>query len=106
MLFLSFLLGFINLIINLSYMAYDEEVKEKIVAFVPARRTLLIQECVQAKRLSVISLSLPDIEKLPSFSYSFLAHIIHAWYISHFLCFLVLLMCVQSHCQGEDIFRR
>eukprot|EP00026_Physarum_polycephalum_P000098 Phypoly_transcript_00098.p1 GENE.Phypoly_transcript_00098~~Phypoly_transcript_00098.p1 ORF type:complete len:2137 (+),score=447.21 Phypoly_transcript_00098:354-6764(+) len=60
------------------YFASDEEVTQAILAAVPARRRLLIQETIQAKRLSIIARVLPELRALPNYSAQNVAHIIHA----------------------------
>jgi hypothetical protein len=52
-----------------------------ILAAVPARRRLLIQETIQAKRLAIIARAMPELRALPNYPDKNVAHIIHAWYV-------------------------
>ena len=62
------------------YCASEDEVVQAILAAVPARRRLLLQETIQAKRLSIIAAVVPKLRALPNYSSRNVAHIIHAWY--------------------------
>ena len=61
------------------YCASDDEVIKAILEAVPARARLLIQESIQAKRLSIITTVVPQLLALPNYPAKSVAHIIHAW---------------------------
>jgi hypothetical protein len=53
---------------------------EEILKAVPARRTLLIHESIQARRISIVNLAFPKLQSISNFSAVKIASIIHAWY--------------------------